>query len=203
MKKSTLWIFVLILQSSLGFGQIKPIRVGATMPKQTEKMLDISGKEINLQGASKGNGILVIFISNACVQVDQYENRITNLIDFSNKLNIGMLLINSNEAARKKEESIQQMQAYAIDKRINCYYALDTSSAVANAFGASKTPECFLFDKQYNLIYHGAIDDNAMSASAVSINYLTEAMTALASGKTIQTNETKVVGCRIKRKPKG
>jgi hypothetical protein len=51
-------------------------------------------------------------------------------------------------------------------------YAVDPQSAVAKAYGATKTPEAFVFDKDGKLVYHGTIDDNheepARSPSATS-----------------------------------
>jgi len=40
------------------------------------------------------------------------------------------------------------------------YYVLDSDNVLADAFGAARTPECFLFDKDGKLVYHGAIDDS-------------------------------------------
>ena len=85
---------------------------------------------------------------------------------------------------------------------MNCFYVVDKDYQVADAFGANRTPECFLFDKNMKLVYHGAIDDNATDASAVTRNHLIEAMTEISQGKTVTVPDTKSVGCSIKRKAK-
>ena len=78
-------------------------------------------------------------------------------------------------------------------------FAFDKNSAMADAFGANRTPECFLFDKEGRLVYHGAIDDNAGDASAVSRKHLIEAMTEITSNKDVTVKKSRSVGCTIKR----
>lgn len=70
---------------------------------------------------------------------------------------------------------------------------------MADAFGAMRTPECFLFDKNLKLVYHGAIDDNPGNQSAVGRRHLEEAINEMLSGKTVTINTTRSVGCGIKR----
>ena len=47
------------------------------------------------------------------------------------------------------------------------YYVVDKNSVMADIFGANRTPEVFLFDKNSKLAYHGAIDDNPGDAEGV------------------------------------
>jgi thioredoxin-related protein len=176
--------------------------IGADMPMQEHKMLDVSGKELSMKDAVKGNGVLVMFSCNTCPYVIKNEARISNLSDFTTKLDFGMIVLNSNEAYRKDEDSYKSMQEFAKEKKLNCAYVVDKDYEVADAFGANRTPECYLFDKDMKLVYHGAIDDNANDAAAVTRNHLIEAMTEISQGKTVSIPETKSVGCSIKRKAK-
>jgi thioredoxin-related protein len=176
--------------------------IGADMPMQEHKMLDVSGKELSMKDALKGNGVLVMFSCNTCPYVIKNEERISNLSDFTTKLDFGMIVLNSNEAYRNGEDSYKSMQEFAIEKKLNCFYVVDKDYQVADAFGANRTPECFLFDKNMKLVYHGAIDDNATDAAAVKRNHLMEAMTEISQGKTVSIPDTKSVGCSIKRKVK-
>jgi peroxiredoxin len=202
MKKISL---LFCLFACFGFIALKSnllLPIGADMPMQDHKMLDVSGKEISLKDAVKGNGVLVMFSCNTCPYVIKNEERISNLSDLTTKLDFGMIVLNSNEAYRKDEDSYQSMQDFAKEKKLNCAYVVDKDYQVADAFGANRTPECFLFDKNMKLVYHGAIDDNANDASAVTRNHLIEAMTEISQGKTVSIPETKSVGCSIKRKAK-
>ena len=174
--------------------------IGAEMPKANQLMKDISGKQVSMKNALKGNGVLVMFSCNTCPYVVKNEQRIITAGELAAKLNIGFIIINSNEAYRETEDSYEAMKAYAAEKKYNWYYVVDQNSEVADAFGANRTPECFLFDKNLTLAYHGAIDDNPSDETAVKRQHLREAMMELSSGKSVSVKESRSVGCTIKRK---
>ena len=202
MKKVTFLFGLFVCFSLMALKSNLLLPIGADMPMQEHKMLDVSGKELSMKDALKGNGVLVMFSCNTCPYVIKNEERISNLSDFTTKLDFGMIVLNSNEAYRNGEDSYKSMQEFAIEKKLNCFYVVDKDYQVADAFGANRTPECFLFDKNMKLVYHGAIDDNATDAAAVKRNHLMEAMTEISQGKTVSIPDTKSVGCSIKRKVK-
>jgi hypothetical protein len=109
-------------------------------------------------------------------------------------------LINSNEAKRKGDDSIEEMMKHANEKGYSDIpYLVDENSKLANAFGAKTTPHVFLFDKEMRLVYEGAIDDNHKSKAEVKASYLNNAILNLSEGKAIDPNNTKALGCSIKR----
>ena len=59
--------------------------------------------------------------------------------------------------------------------------------------------ECFLFNNEGKLVYHGAIDDNAGDAAAVSRKHLAQAMIELTESKEITVKQSRSVGGTIKR----
>ena len=76
---------------------------------------------------------------------------------------------------------------------------MDKNHELADAFGATRTPECFLFNTQNKLVYHGAIDDSPADASAVSKIYLKEAINEMTEGKEVTVKTSRSIGCSIKR----
>jgi len=84
-------------------------------------------------------------------------------------------------------------------QNMNCFYAIDKNSELADAFGASRTPECFVFNPSGKLVYKGAIDDNPGDAGGVKKEHLKNAIDELVSGKDVTVKETRSVGCSIKR----
>jgi hypothetical protein len=77
---------------------------------------------------------------------------------------------------------------------------VDETNILADAFGATRTPECFLFDKNLKLVYHGAIDDNVNDESGVKRKHIEVAMKEMIKGEVVSMPETKSIGCGIKRK---
>ncbi|HEV7781284.1 MAG TPA: thioredoxin family protein [Chitinophagaceae bacterium] len=176
-----------------------PLPLGSPIPNPEVKMKDVSGKEISLKEAKTKKGLLVMFSCNTCPYVIKNQERTIEAAKHAMTNGIGVAILNSNEAQRTSDDSFDDMKAYAKDQGYNWYYMLDNNSAQADAFGANRTPECFLFNGDGKLVYHGAIDDNPSDASAVSRKHLITAMDEINSGKEVSVKESKSVGCSIKR----
>jgi thioredoxin-related protein len=175
------------------------LEIGTSMPNAELKMMDVNGKEVSLNDAKGENGLLVIFSCNTCPYVKLSESRIKEMGTVTKQNKVGMILINSNEAQRSEEDSFDAMKNYAKAQGYAWSYVVDKNSNMANAFGATRTPHCFLFDKTGKLVYRGAIDDNIKEPNDAKEHYLKDAVVAVATGKPVKTNSTKSVGCSIKR----
>jgi len=183
----------------LAFTFSDPLPIGSGVPKANNKLKDISGKEITLKDATKENGLLVMFSCNTCPVVRNNQARTKEICEFAMKESIGVVLLNSNEADRGSSESLAAMQQYAKNQGYNWYYAEDRNNELADAFGATRTPECFLFDKNGKLVYHGAIDDSPSDAASVKRRHLKEAINEVLAGKEVSVKQSRSVGCSIKR----
>lgn len=186
--------------------ELKTIELGTDCPMSDVKMKNIAGAESSLNDLKQANGLLVVFSCNTCPFVigdgegsEGWEGRYNKVNEIAKANQVGMVLVNSNHAKREKGDGMDDMIKRAKEKVYTMHYVLDEGSSLANAFGARTTPHVFLFDKNMKLVYRGAIDDNVKSASAVRANYLERAIQALAAGKRIKMNDTKAVGCSIKR----
>ena len=199
MKKTIISLLLLPAMVLFAFTMEDPLPLGSPVPKADNKLKDISGKEVKLKDAMKENGLLVMFSCNTCPVVINNQARTKEICQFATKESIGVVLLNSNEANRKSSESLNAMQEYAKEQGYNWYYAEDKNNELADAFGASRTPECFLFDKNGKLVYHGAIDDSPSDATSVSRHHLKEAIKEVLSGKEVSVKQSKSVGCSIKR----
>jgi hypothetical protein len=176
-----------------------PLPIGSAIPKPEVKMKDISGKEVSFKDAMKKNGLLVMFSCNTCPVVKKYQTRTNEVCKYAIDKQIGVVLLNSNEALRNSGDSYDDMKDYGKDNNYSWSYVIDNNSVMADAFGANRTPECFLFSKEGKLVYHGAIDDNSNGADEVTRKHLAIAIDELTAGKEISKKETRSVGCNIKR----
>jgi len=198
---SMLSLFALLV----GFSFSGTMDIGANMPAADVEMQATDGSSYALKDLKGENGLLVIFSCNTCPFVvggkdsEGWDGRYNGLYDQCKQLGFGMVLVNSNEAKRANGDSMEDMKAYSEENGLKSYYVLDKDHVVADAFEASTTPHVFLFGKELELKYKGAIDDNVESADAVSEPWLSEALMALRGGKKIDPNETKNMGCSIKR----
>jgi thioredoxin-related protein len=175
----------------------EPLPIGSALPKADVKMKDISGKEVSFKDVTKKNGLLVMFSCNTCPIVQQYESRTVAACKEALANDIGVILLNSNEAYRGNGDSYDDMKAYAKKLDYTFPYVVDQNSEMADVFGANRTPECFLFDKTGKLVYHGGIDDNPDGGSKP---YLATAFKGVLKGQKIDPEMTRSIGCTIKRK---
>lgn len=172
--------------------------LGSSIPKADIRVKDVSGKEINLLQAKGANGLLVMFSCNTCPYVIRNQDRTKEVCSYAGQHQIEVILLNSNEGSRDGGNSFADMQSYAKAQGYQWSYALDDNAVLAGAFGASRTPECFLFDKNGILVYHGAIDDSPGDPSSVKRHHLQAAVDEMLAGKPITVKETRSVGCSIR-----
>ncbi|MES1159969.1 MAG: thioredoxin family protein [Bacteroidota bacterium] len=201
MKKLLFSLLLLPALSLLSFYGLpeKSLPIGSAIPKPTIRVKDVSGKDISLQEAKKDGGLLVMFSCNTCPYVIRNQSRNKEICAYAKAHQIGVILLNANEGDRNGGNSLEGMQSYAKEQNYDWYYAVDQNSELADAFGASRTPESFLFDKNGKLVYHGAIDDSPGDAGSVKRHHLREAMDEMNGGREVTVKETRSVGCSIAR----
>jgi thioredoxin-related protein len=200
MKKILFTALPLVAAAMLAFAPVTdPLPLGSPIPKADIKMKDISGNEVSLKDAQKKNGLLVMFSCNTCPYVVKNQSRTIEVAKYALGNDIGIVVLNSNEAQRGSDDSYDAMKKYASAQKYDWNYLVDKNSTMADAFGANRTPECFLFDKSGKLVYHGAIDDNPTDANAVGRKHLVKAIDEMMAGKEVSIKESKSVGCSIKR----
>ena len=176
------------------------LELGADAPMTETKFRDVSGKDYSLNELKGDNGLLVIFSCNTCPYVIGWEDTYPGLGELSKKNNIGMVLVNSNEAKRKKADSMEEMKKHYKEASYNSPYVLDEGSKLANAFGAKTTPHVFLFDGNMKLVYRGSINNKYETRSDdASKFYLNDAINAMVKGEEIKPAKTQQIGCSIKR----
>lgn len=197
-------VAMVALAASPVFGQ--ELAIGESAPMSSSPLLGVDGMNHTLLDMKGDNGLLVIFSCNTCpfvvgngTKTEGWEGRYNGLAELAESLNIGMVLVNSNEAKREGDDSFTEMKNHARDAEYAMPYVVDEGSKLANACGARTTPHVYLFDSNLQLVYRGSIDDNVNRADEVTEQYLEMAMTRMAEGKKIKTAETKAVGCSIKR----
>lgn len=202
MKKGFVFAVLLIacgfLLSFINSSQGNEIGLNSPIPMASEKLKDITGKEVSLNDIKTSKGLLVIFSCNTCPYVKLSEARIKSITDNCLKEGIGCAILNSNEAQRAEDDSFDEMVKYAATQKFGVPYLVDANSKLADAFGATRTPQCYLFNNK-GLVYKGAIDDNVKDIALVKAHYLKDAISAVLKNETPKMQETKSIGCTIKR----
>lgn len=161
----------------------------------------VNKNEVSLSDFNNKKVIAVIFTSNYCPYSKLYEQRILDLHKRFAGQSFQILLINPNNPEKSKDDSIEKMAQKARDKKFPFPYLVDKNQLVCKQFGATKTPEAFLLAKKGNsfqIVYHGAIDDNPQVPQDVTNAYISDAIVAALGGKAVRNAKTRATGCVIK-----
>jgi peroxiredoxin len=173
------------------------LNIGDKAPSTTVKMKNVDGSAVSIADVAGKQGTLVVFSCNHCPFVKAWQGRIASVGNTAKAKGVGVIVINSNDPTDYPEDGYAEMQKRSQELGFAFPYVVDATSDVARSFGATRTPEAFLFDKDGKLVYHGAIDDSK-EADQVSKHFLQDAVDAAVAGKAVPVAETKFVGCGIK-----
>ncbi len=175
--------------------------MSALQPGDKAPAFNLKGTDGRMHGVADyadKPALVVIFSCNHCPYVQAYEDRMVAVQwDYKDR-GVQIIAINSNDDKNYPEDSFEEMVKRAKDKAFNFPYLRDASQDVARAYGATHTPQLFVFDRERRLRYTGKIDDNWQTPSAVTKQYLRDALDALLKGSEPAEAATHAIGCTIK-----
>jgi hypothetical protein len=181
------------------------LKIGDKAPMATAKMAGTDDQTYTLETLKDKKGLIVVFSCNTCPFVVGSENfsgwevQYNDLSKMAKESGIGFVLVNSNQAKRDNDDSMEAMKQRAREKNYTMPYVVDEQSALANAFGAKTTPHVYFFNENMELIYQGAIDNTVDGKRKEEHTYLKTAIRSHISGQKISENTTSPRGCSIKR----
>jgi peroxiredoxin len=141
-----------------------------------------------------GRPLAVIFSCVHCPYVVAWEDRI-NDVARQYEGRAGLVAINSN--AGYLGDSLDDMAARSREKGFVFPFLYDETQEVAEAYGAARTPEVFLFDGEHRLVYHGTPDSDHQDPPGAE-PYLRDALDAVLAGREPDVQDVPAVGCTIK-----
>lgn len=172
------------------------LKIGGKAPDF--RLPGVDGKAYSLSDFKGKKILVVVFMCNHCPYVQAYLERIKAIqSDFGVK-SVQVVGINSNDEVNYPDDSFEKMIEMNKSKKLNFPYLRDEDQSVASAYGAQCTPECFVFDADRKLSYHGRIDDNYKDENTVKTYDLRNAINALIHNQKVTIELTPAIGCSIK-----
>ncbi|MDQ6651111.1 MAG: thioredoxin family protein [Acidobacteriota bacterium] len=168
-----------------------PPAIGATIVDFA--LPDTDGKDRSLNSLKGKNGTVLIFIAVQCPISNAYNERMEKLAQDYKARGINVVGINSNVT-----EPADTVKAHAAAHKMTFVILKDNGNKIADALGATRTPEAYFLDANNKLLYHGRID-NSRDSSQVNANDLRDALEATLSGKPVTKTTASAFGCSIKR----
>lgn len=154
---------------------------------------DTDGKDHALNSLKGKNGTVLIFIAGQCPISNAYNERMEKLAQDYKARGVNVVGINSNVT-----EPADAVKAHAAAYKMTFVILKDNDNKIADALGATRTPEAYFLDANNKLLYHGRID-NSRDTSQVNSNELRDALEATLSGKPVIKTTANAFGCSIKR----
>jgi len=137
--------------------------------------------------------VVVVFLANHCPVVQAYEDRI---IDFTNDYKDKGVKVVGIAVSQQSGDKLPGIKNYMKDHKSTYIYGYDESQAIGKAYGATRTPQFFVLDKERKIRYTGAMDDQQRE-DKVGKTYLRDAVDAVLKGETVPVEETNAVGCGV------
>ena len=155
------------------------------------------GKPVSLSDFDDKKAVVVVFLGVECPLAKLYGPRLAQLQAEFEDQGVVVLGLNANT-----QDSMTELQAYVHRHDVNYEFLKDVGNRVADAFGAQRTPEAFLLDKNHVVRYHGSIDDQYLVGKTRERSirpYLRDALVQLLEDQEIVVPETEPEGCFIGR----
>jgi len=150
----------------------------------------------------RGNkALLVMFICAHCPYVKHIEKTLGPLgADYASQP-VGIVAISSNDVATHPADSPEGLKQQALTNAFVFPYLYDESQHVAHAYMAACTPDFFLFDSGFRLVYRGQYDSSRPGSSIpVTGVDLRAAIDLVLEGKAVPADQHPSIGCNIKWK---
>ena len=142
---------------------------------------------------------VIAFLCNHCPYVIHIRDAFTAFGHRCVERGAHVIAISSNSVKTHPMDGPLHMEQLAADLGWSFPYGFDESQAVARAFGATCTPEFFVFDGEQALAYHGQFDASRPGdGQPVTGHDLQAAVEALLAGNPVNPSQVPSVGCSIK-----
>lgn len=178
-------------------------RLAADLPAATA-VRDLAFRGVSVQGASvviepsaEPRWTVVCFVGVECPLARLYAPRLSQLAAEFSARGVKFVAVGSNE-----QDSVEDLRAFVHEFSWELPVIKDEGNRIADQFGATRTPEVFLLDRQLRVGYRGRIDDQyepGMARPEPREQHLRQALTALLAGQEVSVTVTKPSGCLIGR----
>ncbi len=162
----------------------------------------VSGQTISLATFAGKQALVVMFICRHCPFVKHVQAQLAKIgQDYEGK-DVGIVAISSNDVRSHPEDAPELLKQMAISLGFHFPYCYDATQEVAKAYQAACTPDFFVFDSQFKLVYRGQLDDSRPSNDKpVTGKDLRAAIDAVLAGQPVNPVQIPSIGCSIKWKP--
>jgi peroxiredoxin len=161
----------------------------------------VSGTTVRRDDFRGKKALLVMFICAHCPFVKHIEKELAAFGKDYAAQPVGIVAISANDAANYPADNPAGLKRQAEAFGFTFPYLYDESQAVAKSYDAACTPDIYLFDADFKLIYRGQFDASRPGNEVpVTGQDLRAALNAVLAGKPVPVDQKPSIGCNIKWK---
>jgi peroxiredoxin len=161
----------------------------------------VSGNTIRRDDFRGRKALLVMFICAHCPFVKHIEKELAKIGKDYAAESIGIVAISSNDAATHPADSPAGLKQQAETFGFVFPYLYDETQSMARAYDAACTPDFYLFDAEFRLVYRGQFDASRPGNGVpITGNDLRAAVDLVLAGKPVPASQSPSIGCNIKWK---
>jgi peroxiredoxin len=161
----------------------------------------VSGRTVRRDDFRGRKALLVMFICTHCPYVKHIEMGLAKLgADYAGQP-LSIVAISSNDVSTHPEDGPAGLKTQAETFGFTFPYLYDETQAVAHAYKAACTPDFFLFDADFRLVYRGQFDSSRPgNGIPVTGEDLRTAIDTVLAGMPRLQDQRPSIGCNIKWK---
>ena len=161
------------------------------------RLPDHLGKEHALADFADHDLVVVAFLGTECPLAKLYAGRLQTIADEYAERGVAVVAVMSNA-----QDSLAEIAAFVRQHKLTYPVLKDRRNEVADQFGAERTPQVFLLDRERAVRYRGRVDDQYLVGivrDKPTREDLRLAIDELLAGKPVSVPQTESLGCIIGR----
>ena len=163
---------------------------------------DAPERRYTLDDFADAEALVVVFMCNHCPYVVHIEDALIDVAKAYRPKGVAFVGISANDAEAYPQDAFDEMTERAREKGYPFPYLYDESQETAKAYGATCTPDLYVFDRDRKLVYHGRFDaTRPRQGMTADGSDLRRALDELLETGTVTTEPFPSMGCNIKWKP--
>ena len=161
----------------------------------------VTSRTVRRDDFSGRKALLVMFICAHCPYVKHIEKGLAALGNDLSDQPLAIVAISSNDAVTHPGDNPAGLKHQAEAVGFGFPYLYDETQEVAKAYKAACTPDFFLFDEEFRLVYRGQFDSsrpgNGIPVTGEDLRF---SIAQVLADKAVPKDQVPSIGCNIKWK---
>jgi len=156
------------------------------------------GNSYSLSDFDQEKVLVIFFTCNHCPYVTGSDEVTRKTVEKYSPRGVKFVGINSNSKITHPDDDFPHMVQRMKEHQFPWLYLYDELQEIAKVYGALRTPQFYVFNKNRDLIYTGRGVDTPRDTSKMTVNDLEHALEEHLSGNPVSVPLTNPIGCNVK-----